>query len=193
MFSRWYLVLLALLFVPFLAAQDQVTVKAGPIAKEVRPYVFWMDKWMEDREGRPVVKVQFKRVLIVDGQFQEELRLSKDDRAQLFYFLKENFRLYRGNGQMGVFKYRVLKGKEKPKRGGIYLAAIPMDNDALLSSLREEVTDEADLFSLLEMDVSSAMETAEKEDSVNDALEKAKESERGLLTKRPGNFFVAVK
>lgn len=176
-----------------LPAQDQVTVKAGPIAKEVRPFVFWLEKWVEDREGRPVVKVQFKRVLIKDGQFHSELRLSKDDRAQLFHFLKAQFRLYRGDGQMGVFKYRALKGKEKPKRGGIYLVAIPMDNDSLLSSLREEVTDEADLFALLEMDVSSAMASTEKEDSVNKALEKAKATEKNLLTERDVNFFVAVR
>ncbi len=175
-----------------LFAQEQVTVQTE-VAKEVRPFVFWMEKMVEDREGRPVVKVQFKRVLLKDGQFHSELRLSKDDRSELFYFLKENFRLYRGNGQMGVFKYRVLKGKEKPKRGGIYLAAIPMDNDSLLSSLREEVTDDADLFALLEMDVSSAMETTEKEDHVNDALEKAKSTEKDLLNQREINFFVAVK
>lgn len=173
-------------------AQEQVTVQTE-IAKEVRPFVFWMEKMVEDREGRPVVKVQFKRVLLKDGQFHSELRLSKDDRTELFYFLKENFRLYRGNGQMGVFKYRVLKGKEKPKRSGIYLAAIPMDNDSLLSSLREEVSDDADLFALLEMDVSSAIASTEKEDHVNEALEKAKNTEKDLLEKREINFFVAVK
>lgn len=176
----------------FVFAQEQVTVQTE-VAKEVRPFVFWMEKMVEDREGRPVVKVQFKRVLLKDGQFHSELRLTKDDRGELFYFLKENFRLYRGNGQMGVFKYRVLKGKEKPKRGGIYLAAIPMDNDSLLSSLREEVSDDADLFALLEMDVSSAMASTEKEDHVNDALEKAKNTEKDLLNKRDVNFFVAVK
>ena len=147
--------------------------------------------------GLPMAKVELSKVLLRDGAFVRELPMRFNELNRLPELLKEQFRLYRGPKQFGIYKYLAVPDERKPKKGDYYLQAIPVDKDATVQAMTAKTREQADLLNLLNMTVEEATSAVQNESKLNDSLAKAEASEiallqAGKLGKAP-LFFVPVK
>lgn len=85
--------------------------------------------------GLPMAKVGLSKVLLRDGAFVRELPMRFNELNKLPELLKEQFRLYRGPKQFGIYKYLTVPDERKPKKGDNYLQAIPVDKDATVQAM----------------------------------------------------------
>jgi hypothetical protein len=147
--------------------------------------------------GLPMAKVELSKVLLRDGAFVKELPVRFNELNRLPELLKEQFRLYRGPKQFGIYKYLAVPDGRKPKKGDSYLQAIPIDKDATVQAMTVKTREQADLLNLLNMTVEEAASAVQNESKLNDSLAKAEAAEiallqTGKLEKAP-LFFVPVK
>jgi hypothetical protein len=147
--------------------------------------------------GLPMAKVQLGKILLRNGRFVKEIPLDLRETKQLPDLLKEQFRLYRGPMQFGIYKYVSVPDERKPRKGNDYLGAIPIDKDATVQAMIAKTSEQADILNLLNMTVEEAAAAAKNETKLKETLAKAEAAEiallqNGKLDKAP-LFFVPVK
>ncbi len=191
-------VLLLALTATLVAGAPDQQVKVGvQIPPEAQLLVLVFEQDVSRPDGLPMVKVRLGKVQMHHGAFQEELPLTMRERDALDTLLDQQFRLYRGPSQLGIFKYQEVPEERRPTKSGLYLEALPVDKDATVQALTKETRDQADLLNLLNMSTQDATTIAEHESHLNAALKAAQDAETALL--RSGKlehaklFFVPVK
>jgi hypothetical protein len=187
----------SLLLCAFMAASEaraQVDVQYQP---EMQILVLILKENIPQDNSLPMVKVRIGKILLRNGGFVKELPVSLQETKLLPALLKEQFRLYRGAKQFGIYKYASVPDDRKPKKNDDYVSAIPIDMDNTIQAISAETKDQADILNLLNMTVEEAASAVKNESKLNESLAKAAEAEvavlkSGKLDKAP-LFFVPVK
>ena len=180
--------------IPATEGRAQVDVQFQP---EMQILVLMLKEPASLESGLPMAKVRLGKILLRDGQFVKELPLHFNEMKLLPEMLKEQFRLYRGPMQFGIYKYASVPDERKPKKSEDYLGAMPVDKDATVRALTAKTRDQADILSLLNMTVEEAASAVHSEAKLDESLAKAQAAEIALLQigklgKGP-LFFVPVK
>jgi hypothetical protein len=186
--------LLLCVFVSASPAYAQVDVQYQP---EMQVLVLMLKEQIAQDSELPIVKVQLGKILLRNGAFVKELPVRFEEMRLLPELLKEKFRLYRGPKQFGIYKYMSIPADRKPKKGGDYIRAIPVNKDETIQAISAETREQADILNLLNMSVEEAAAAAKNESKLNESLAKAESTEiallkTGKLDKAP-LFFVPVK
>jgi hypothetical protein len=172
----------------------QVDVQFQP---EMKILVLIAKEHVTQDNGLPMAKVQLGKILLRNGRFVKELPLDVREALQLPNLLKEQFRLYRGPMQFGIYKYMSVPDERKPRKGNDYLGAIPVDKDATVQAMIAKTSEQADILNLLNMTVEEAAAAAKNENKLKETLAKAEAAEVGLLQngklEKAPLFFVPVK
>lgn len=195
--NRMRVLMIGLLVVVVVSAAHvnaQVDVQFQP---EMKILVLIVKENVTQDNGLPMAKVQLSKILLRNGKFVKELQLDLSETKQLSNLLKEQFRLYRGPMQFGIYKYMSVPEDRKPRKGNDYLAAIPIDKDATVQAMIAKTSEQADILNLLNMTVEEAASVAKNETKLKETLAKAEAAEvallqNGKLDKAP-LFFVPVK
>jgi len=175
-------------------SKAQVDVQYQP---EMQILVLMLKEDIAQNSGLPLIRVQLSKILLRNGEFIKELPLRSQEMRLLPELLKEQFRLYRGPKQFGIFKYVAVPNERKPKRSENYISAIPVDRDATIQTITAETREQADILNLLNMSVDEAATAVRNETKLSESLAKAEATEIALLKdgkmgKAP-LFFVPVK
>ena len=175
-------------------ARAQVDVQFQP---EMQILVLMFKENGAQDNGLPLAKVQMGRVLLRNGGFVKELPVRPEDMKLRPELMKEQFRLYRGPMQFGIYKYAVVPNRGKSKKGDDFVGAIPIDRDATVQAMSAKTREQADILSLLNMTMEEASAAVKSETKLNESLAKAEAAEvallkNGKLDKGP-LFFVPVK
>jgi hypothetical protein len=187
----------SLLLYAFFAASNakaQVDVQYQP---EMQILVLMLKENIAQDNGLPLIKVQLGKILLRNGGFVKELPVRPQEMRLLSSLLKEQFRLYRGPKQFGIYKYVSVSDERKPKKSGDYIGAIPVDRDATVQAIAADAREQTDILNLLNMSVDEASTAVHNETKLITSLEKAEATEiallqNGKLDKVP-LFFVPVK
>jgi hypothetical protein len=179
---------------PLIEAKAQVDVQFQP---EMQILVLMLKAPVTHENGLPMAKVGLSKVLLRNGEFVKELPVRFNELNKLPDLLNEEFRLYRGPKQFGIYKYLAVPNERKPKKGDSYLQAIPIDKDATVQAMTLKTREQADLLNLLNMTVEEAASAVQNETKLKESLAKAEAAEiallqTGKLEKAP-LFFVPVK
>jgi hypothetical protein len=172
----------------------QVDVQVQP---EMQILVLMLKEHIPQDNGLPIVKVELGKVLLRNGGFIKELPIRPQEMKLREEMLKQQFRLYRGPMQFGIYKYASLPEERKPKKGDSFIGAIPVDRDATVQAMTAQTKEQADILNLLNLTVEEAAAAVKSETKLNDSLAKAEAAEIALL--RTGKldkaplFFVPVK
>jgi hypothetical protein len=175
-------------------ANAQVDVQYQP---EMQVLVLMLKEHVAQDSGLPTVRVQLGKILLRNGAFVKEIPVRFEEMKLLPELMKERFRLYRGPKQFGIYKYASVPADRKPKKGGDYISAIPVNKDETIQAISAETREQADILNLLNMSVEEAAAAAKSESKLNESLAKAEATEiallkNGKLDKAP-LFFVPVK
>jgi hypothetical protein len=186
--------LLLFTFVFASQASAQVDVQYQP---EMQVLVLMLKEHVVQDSQLPMVRVQLGKILLRNGAFVKEIPVRFEEMRLLPELMKEKFRLYRGPKQFGIYKYVSVPGDRKPKKGGDYISAIPVNKDETIQAISADTREQADILNLLNMSVEEAAAAAKSESKLNESLAKAEATEIGLLKtgkldKAP-LFFVPVK
>jgi hypothetical protein len=172
----------------------QVDVKF-PTEGQVLALVFY--EYVPQGAKLPMIRVRLGRILLRDGGFVREIPVSPSELNLLPNLLKEQFRLYRGPKQFGIYKYIAVPKERKPKKNDDYLEAMPIDADATVQAMLTKSRLQADILSLLNMTVEEAASAAQNETKLKESLAKAEAAEIELLQKgkreKAPLFFVPVR
>ncbi len=175
-------------------ARAQVDVKVQP---EMQILVLMVKEYVPQENGLPMAKVQLGKVLLRNGGFVKELPVRPQEMKHYTEMLKEQFRLYRGPMQFGIYKYASVPEESKPRKGDDFIKAIPVDRDATVQAMKAQTKEQADILNLLNLTVEQAAAAVESESTLNESLAKAELTEITLLrTGKLGKvplFFVPVK
>ena len=189
--------IMSLLLCTFMVAPEamaQVDVQYQP---EMQILVLMLEEHVPQHDGLPMAKVRMGKILLRDGRFVKELPVKLQDSRLLPQLLKEQFRLYRGPKQFGIYKYATVPDGQKPKKNDDYIGAIPINRDATVQAITAETKEQADILNLLNMSVEEAAAAVQNETKLNESLARAEAAEvaalkDGKLDKAP-LFFVPVK
>ncbi len=186
--------LLFLFIVPAVEGMAQVDVQFQP---EMQILVLMLKGPVVQNNGLPMAKVGMGKILLRDGGFVKELPVTFNELKRLPELLKEQFRLYRGPKQFGIYKYVSVPDERRPKKGDDFIEAIPIDKDATVQAITAKTKDQADILNLLNMTVDEAASAVENETKLDESLAKAEAAEIALLRNGKANrapiFFVPVK
>ena len=175
-------------------AGAQVDVEVQP---EMRILVLMVRGHITQDNGLPMVKVEMGKVLLRNGGFVKELPIRPKEMRLRDEILKEQFRLYRGPNQFGIYKYRSVPDEKKPKKADDYIQAIPVDKDATVQAMTAQTKEQADILNLLNLTMDEVEAAVKSETKLNDSLAKAEATEVALLQKGKLDdaplFFVPVK
>ena len=178
---------------PAVEVKGQVDVRYQP---EMQILVLMLKAPALNGNGLPTARVELSKVLLRDGAFVRELPVHFDELNKLPELLKQQFRLYRGPKQFGIYKYLAVPDERKPKKGDNYLQAIPIDKDATVHAIAVKTRKQADLLNLLNMTVEEASAAVQSETKLNDSLARAQAVEMSLLQagklEKAPLFFVPV-
>lgn len=179
---------------PAMEDKAQIDVQFQP---EMQILVLMLKPPVLQNDGLPMAKVVLSKVLLRNGAFIKELPLQFSEVHRLPELLREQFRLYRGPKQFGIYKYLAVPDNRKPQKRDHYLQAIPVDKDATVQAMTIKTREQADLLNLLNMTVDEAASAVQNESKLNDSLAKAEAVEisllqTGKLEKSP-LFFVPVR
>jgi hypothetical protein len=175
-------------------SKAQVDVQYQP---EMQILVLMLHEPIAQDSGLPIIKVKLGKILLRNGGFVKELPVHFQEMRLLPDLLKQQFRLYRGPKQFGIYKYVSVPDERKPKKNEDYISAIPVDRDATVQAIAAETREQADILNLLNMSVEEAATAVQNETKLNESLAKAEATEivmlkNGKLDKVP-LFFVPVK
>lgn len=175
-------------------ARAQIDVQYQP---EMQILVLVLQENIPQNDGLPMAKVRMGKILLRNGEFVKELPVRIQETRLLPELLKEQFRLYRGPKQFGIYKYASVPDGRKPKKNDDFISAIPIDKDATVQTLKDKTQEQADILNLLNMSVDEAAAAVQNETKLNESLAKAEATEIALLKdgklgKAP-LFFVPVK
>jgi len=186
--------LLLCVFILTAESKAQVDVQYQP---EMQILVFMLKEDIAQNSGLPLIRVQLGKILLRNGGFIKELPLRSQEMRLLPELLKEQFRLYRGPKQFGIFKYAAVPDERKPRKSENYISAIPVDRDATIQAITAETREQADILNLLNMSVDEAATAVQNETKLNESLAKAEATETSLLKEgklgKTPLFFVPVK
>ena len=175
-------------------AKAQVDVQVQP---EMQILVLMAKEFVPQNNGLPMAKVQLGKVLLRNGGFVKELPIRPQEMKHFAEMLREQYRLYRGPMQFGIYKYVSVPEEKKPRKGDDYIMAIPVDRDATVQAMTAETKEQADILNLLNLSMEEAAAAVKNESKLNESLAKAEDTEVALLrTGKLGKaplFFVPVK
>jgi hypothetical protein len=172
----------------------QVDVQVQP---EMQILVLMLRENISQDNGLPVVKVELGKVLLRNGGFVKEIPIRPQEMKLRDEMLKQQYRLYRGPMQFGIYKYVSVPDEKKPRKGDSFISAIPVDRDATVQAMTAQTKEQADILNLLSLTVEEAAAAVKSETKLNDSLAKAEATEIALL--RTGKldkaplFFVPVR
>ncbi len=189
--------IISLLLFTFMAAPAaiaQIDVRYQP---EMQILVLMLEERIPQNDGLPMMRVRMGKIMLRDGAFAKSLPMKLQDTGFLPKLMKEQFRLYRGPKQFGIYKYAAVPDGQKPKKNEVYLRAMPVDRDATVQAMIAETKQQADILNLLNMSVEEAAAAVQNETKLNESLAGAEAAEIALLKNGKLNkdplFFVPVK
>ena len=79
----------------------------------------------------PMVRIRGGKIRLTNGELTDRLTMNTDDLRVVQWLVSGRylFRLFRNDGTVGIYRYRVLPRGQRPRKG-IWLEALPLDDDA---------------------------------------------------------------